>query len=311
MKMTTIKTIKIATRKSKLALWQAYYVKDAIEKIHPDITVSFVEMTTEGDQNQQVALTQLGGKSLFVKTLQNALLNHDADIAVHSIKDMSVQETKGLLLTAICERADPRDAFLSNHYANLNALPLNAIVGTASPRRESLIKALRPDISITLLRGNVNTRLAKLHNNEYDAIVLAAAGLNRLELTHEIRSYFAEDFFTPAIGQGAIGIECREEDTALHALLQPLNHIDTARCVVAERTVNKILGGDCHTPIGAHAKIIAGHMQLDAMIASRDGKRIYRAHANMELIASDEIALGKIVADDLLAQGAKDLLHHA
>ena len=309
--MTQIKTIRIATRKSKLALWQAYYVKSAIEKQHPDIHVSFVEMTTEGDQNQQVALTHIGGKSLFVKSLQNALLHHDADIAVHSIKDMSVQETKGLTLAAICERADPRDAFLSNDYADLLSLPQNAVVGTASPRRESLMKSLRPDISITLLRGNVDTRLAKLQNKEYDAIVLAAAGLHRLQLTHHIQSYFAEDFFTPAIGQGAIGIECREADQALQTLLQSLNHADTARCVTAERAVNKILGGDCHTPIGAHATIHDDVMQLNAMIASLDGKKIYRAHAAAALSDASEIALGTRVAQDLLAQGAKDLLDHA
>lgn len=309
--MTQIKTIRIATRKSKLALWQAHYVKSAIEKQHPDIHVSFVEMTTEGDQNQQVALTKIGGKSLFVKSLQNALLHHDADIAVHSIKDMSVQETNGLTLAAICERADPRDAFLSNDYADLLSLPQNAVVGTASPRRESLMKSLRPDISITLLRGNVDTRLAKLQNKEYDAIVLAAAGLHRLQLTHHIRSYFAEDFFTPAIGQGAIGIECREADQALQTLLQSLNHADTARCVTTERAVNKILGGDCHTPIGAHAIIHDGVMQLNAMIASLDGKQIYRAHATAALNDASEIALGTRVAQDLLAQGAKDLLDHA
>lgn len=305
----TKKQIKIATRKSKLALWQANFVKSALENRYPELQVSLFEMVTEGDRQQTIPLTHIGGKSVFVKTLQNALLNHEADIAVHSIKDMSVQDTQGLILAAISEREDARDAFISNHYTDLNALPLNAIVGTSSPRRESLIKSLRPDIHIKLLRGNVDTRLSKLDSQQYDAIILAAAGIHRLGLSNRIRSYFSYDFFTPAIGQGAIGIECREDDLFIRDLLQFLHHTKTAQAVIAERAVNRILGGDCHTAIGAHAKMIGAEMHLSGMIGSQDGKIILRAHAHSHII--DPKQLGEIVANDLIAQGARELIHNA
>lgn len=297
--------IRIATRKSKLALWQANFVKSELEKKYPELSIELIGIVTEGDQQLSIPLVNIGGKSVFVKALQNALLNNEADIAVHSIKDMSVYQAEKLVLAAICERADPRDAFLSNHYANLNALPQNAIVGTSSPRRTCLIKSLRPDVQIKLLRGNVDTRLSKLDANEYDAIILAAAGITRLGFSQRISAYFSDDIFTPAIGQGAIAIECREDDHFIRESVHFLHHTISAQCVMAERAVNQILGGDCHTAIGAHAKIIDNKMHLSAMIGTEDGKKILRA-SKIEDISSVDI--GENVANDLLALGAADLM---
>lgn len=298
--------IRIATRKSKLALWQANFVKTAIEKKYPDITVSLIEIITEGDKQQTIPLTEIGGKSLFVKALQIALLNNQADIAVHSIKDMSVQQTTGLSMDAILKREDARDAFLSLKYSNLLSMPKNAVIGTSSPRRSALIKSIRPDVQIKLLRGNVDTRLAKLDAGDYDAIVLAAAGLIRLGLSARITDYFSSDLFTPAIGQGAIGVECRENDSAMRDILHFLHDDKTAKCVEAERYVNKILGGDCHAAVGAHATIIENHIHLSAVVGSVDGKIILRSK-NVCEIKEIDTAL-KIVANDLLRQGAAKLL---
>ncbi|OGT44948.1 MAG: hydroxymethylbilane synthase [Gammaproteobacteria bacterium RIFCSPHIGHO2_12_FULL_38_11] len=298
--------IRIATRKSKLALWQANFVKSALEKKHPGLIVSLIEIMTEGDKQPTIPLAQMGGKSVFVKALQNALLNNEADIAVHSIKDMSVYPTDNLILAAVCERADPRDAFISNDFMAIESLPRHAIVGTSSPRRTCLIKSLRPDIKIELLRGNVDTRLAKLDARNYDAIILAAAGLHRLDLTSRIQSYFSCDFFTPAIGQGAIGVECREDDIVMRDLLLFLNHADTAHSIVAERRVNQIVGGDCHTVIGAHAHINQDQIYLSAMVGSMDGKIILRAKAHCDLHGA--IRCGENVAKDLLNQGAAQLI---
>lgn len=302
------KNIRIATRRSKLALWQANHVKAMIEKNHPEYTVTLHEMTTEGDQQQSIPLNQIGGKGLFVKSLQQALLRNEADIAVHCIKDMSVYETPKLILGAILQRENPQDAFISPNYANIDSLPDRAIVGTASPRRSSLILSIRPDVEIKLLRGNVDTRLMKVIHGEYDAIILAAAGLIRLNLQAHIRSYLSDAFFTPAIGQGAIGIECRENDSDIRALLSTLHDDHTANCVLAERTVNRILGGDCHTAIGAHATMMNGEMHLSAMVGSLDGQTILRAEATEKNNAFAE--LGERVAEKLISQGAKDLIQH-
>ncbi len=298
--------LRIATRKSKLALWQANFVKSALEKKYPELKISLVEMTTEGDQQQNIPLTDIGGKSVFVKALQVALQNNEADIAVHCIKDMSVNETPGLTLAAICEREDPRDAWCSIHYTDVLMLPKNAIVGTSSPRRTSLIKSLRPDVQTQLLRGNVDTRMSKLDEGKYDAIILAAAGLHRLGLSSRISSYFSDDFFVPAIGQGALGLECRADDIDTRDLLRFLNHDETAHCVMAERSVNKILGGDCHTAIGAHAKISGDEMYVNALIASDDGQLILRAQARGHF--NDAALLGERVAKELLSQGAKQFI---
>lgn len=298
--------IRIATRKSKLALWQANFVKEALEKKYPDVKISLVEIITEGDKQQLIPLTDVGGKSLFVKALQIALLNNEADIAVHSIKDMSVQNTAGLMLGAILKREDARDAFVSVKYKNLLSMPANTIVGTSSPRRTALIKSIRPDIDIKLLRGNVDTRLAKCDAGDYDAIVLAAAGLKRLGLAARITDYFSDDTFTPAIGQGAIGVECRENDAVMRDLLHFLHDEKTATCVNAERSVNKILGGDCHAAIGAHAKMINDQINLSAVVGSVDGKIMLRAHQTDNSKNSNELA--KNIAEDLLKLGAAKLL---
>lgn len=299
-------TLRIATRKSKLALWQANFIKSAIEENHPDYDVSLIEIVTDGDREQNRALSNIGGKSNFVKGLQEILLQSDADIAVHSMKDMSAYDTPGLTLAAICERADPRDAFISNHYTNILSLPENAVVGTASPRRESILKSIRPDLQIKLLRGNVDTRIAKLDQGEYDAIILAAAGLNRLELTHRISAYLSPTLFTPAIAQGAIGIECRDNAVFIRDLLRFLHHTPTALCVMAERRVNQLLGGDCHTAIGAHATLSNDQIQLAAMIGNQNGSLILRADDKGD--CANNIMIAEKVAGNLIAQGANELL---
>ncbi len=299
----SVTTIRIATRQSKLALWQANYIKSQLEKLHRSVRVELIGMTTEGDQQQNIPLSQVGGKSNFVKMLQDALLKKEADIAVHSIKDMSAFPVEKLMLAAICERANPRDAFISNHHSDIFSLPENAVVGTASPRRACLIKSMRSDLQIKLLRGNVDTRLAKLDAGNYDAIILAAAGLERLGLGSRICSYFSDEIFTPAIGQGAIGIECREDDSVMRYLVEPLNHIPTAQCVMAERAVNQVIGGDCHTAIGAHAKMIDHQMLLSAMLGDENTGHLVRAR----MIGSqdDPELLGKEVGNKLLVLAGK------
>lgn len=260
------KSIRIATRNSKLALWQANFVKAAIEKKYPECVVSLVEVITAGDRAHNIPLTTVGGKSLFVKALQQVLLNNEADIAVHSMKDMSVHPTPGLIIAATLTRADPRDAFISLKYSSIDTLPQGAVVGTASPRRSALLKSLRPDLQIILLRGNVDTRLMKLEKGDYDAIILAAAGLDRLQLSSYIRERLSETFFTPAIAQGVIAVECREADFFCREVTQFLHDESTFLCVTAEQAVNQVVGGDCYTPIGAYAKIIHGTVELQAVL---------------------------------------------
>lgn len=300
------KIIRIATRKSPLALWQASYVKELLLKIDPDLDVSFVGLTTEGDKEQTKSLIDIGGKSLFVKELQQALIHNQADIAVHSIKDMSVQPCPSLCLAAICERDDPRDVLVSAHYSNLNALPQGAVVGTASPRRTALLKSRRPDLQIKVLRGNVGTRLNKCESGDYDAAVFAAAGLKRLNLLDLITEYFNPEIFIPAIAQGAIGVECREKDIELQNLLHAINHSETALCVQAERAVNYVLRGDCYTPMGVYATITNDQMSIQSMVASLDGKTIIRSTLAGE--PKNAIKLGEALAQQLLEKGAGMLL---
>lgn len=297
----------IATRKSALALKQANYVKEKLTEQYSTLNVDLLALSTAGDDNTTTSLTEIGGKNLFVKTLQQAILNNRADIAVHSIKDLSVNTHPDLQLTAICQREDPRDAFIAKEYQSLTDLPEGAVVGTASPRRTCQIKACRPDLHIKLLRGNVETRLKKLDRKEYDAIILAAAGLNRLNLSHHITAYLDPTIFIPAIGQGAIGIECRANNTALIKTLACLNDHNSHTCVIAERVVNQHLKGDCHTPIGAHATLNKqGELHLIAMVGSLDGKLILRAERTGR--AEEARKIGEQVAHDLLAQGAEKLL---
>lgn len=249
------KTLIIATRKSQLALWQANHVKQLLLEKNPQLNIEFCELTSEGDEKKDVPLQNIGGKGLFVKTIQNAVIDQRADIAVHSLKDLSVIEHEQLTLAAFIKRGDARDVLVSFNYKSLADLPENAVIGTASPRRECLLKSLRPDIQTKLLRGNVETRIKKCEAGEYDAIILAAAGLTRLGLEKYITEYLNYEDFIPAIGQGIIVAECRRDDRETQALLREINHHDTEICAHAERAFNQELGGDCFTPLGAFATI--------------------------------------------------------
>lgn len=298
--------IRIATRKSALALWQAEHVKARLEQAHPGIKVSLVPMVSRGDQLLDSPLAKIGGKGLFVKELETALLNDEADIAVHSMKDVPMEFPEGLGLYCICEREDPRDAFVSNNYANLDELPQGSVVGTSSLRRQAQLLHLRPDLEIRFLRGNVNTRLAKLDAGEYDAIILAAAGLIRLGFNDRIRSSLSDVQSLPAGGQGAVGIECRTNDTELHQLLQPLHEQNSADRIVAERALNRHLNGGCQVPIACYAVLEGDQLWLRGLVGQPDGSVLLRAEARAP--RADAEALGISVAKDLLAQGAGEIL---
>ncbi|MCG7546027.1 hydroxymethylbilane synthase [Pseudoalteromonas sp. MM17-2] len=298
--------VRIATRKSALALWQAEFVKAQLERYHRGITVELVTMTTKGDIILDTPLAKVGGKGLFVKELEQAMLDGRADIAVHSMKDVPVEFPEGLELHTICEREDPRDAFVSNTFDNIDSLPAGAVVGTSSLRRQCQLKEQRPDLEVRDLRGNVNTRLAKLDDGQYDAIILAAAGLIRLHMPERIRSYISAEQSLPANGQGAVGIECRSDDTAIKALLAPLEHRETRIRVDAERAMNRRLQGGCQVPIGAYAELNEDHVYLRGLVGSVDGQQILRAEITGP--ASEAEQLGISLADDLLAQGAGSIL---
>ncbi|MDH0096155.1 hydroxymethylbilane synthase [Pseudomonas sp. GD04158] len=298
--------IRIATRKSALALWQAEYVKARLEQAHPGLLVSLVPMVSRGDKLLDAPLAKIGGKGLFVKELETALLENEADIAVHSMKDVPMDFPEGLGLYCICEREDPRDAFVSNTYASLDALPAGSVVGTSSLRRQAQLLARRPDLKIHFLRGNVNTRLAKLDAGEYDAIILAAAGLIRLGFQDRIRSSISAEDSLPAGGQGAVGIECRSADAEIHALLAPLHHRETALRVTAERALNKRLNGGCQVPIACYALLENDQLWLRGLVGQPDGGLLLRAEDRAA--SSDAEALGVRVAEALLAQGAEAIL---
>ncbi|AFM34976.1 MULTISPECIES: hydroxymethylbilane synthase [Stutzerimonas] len=298
--------IRIATRKSALALWQAEYVKARLEASHPGLKVSLVPMVSRGDKLLDAPLAKIGGKGLFVKELETALMENEADIAVHSMKDVPMEFPEGLGLYCICEREDPRDAFVSNHFDDLDALPPGSVVGTSSLRRQAQLLARRPDLKIQFLRGNVNTRLAKLDAGEYDAIILAAAGLIRLGFGERIRSSISVDESLPAGGQGAVGIECRTTDSELHALLECLNHAPTATRVVAERALNKRLNGGCQVPIACYAVLEGEQLWLRGLVGQPDGTVLLRAEGRAP--AADAEALGVQVAEALLDQGAEQIL---
>jgi len=306
----TIQTVRIATRKSALALWQAEYVKAQLEHFHADIIVELVPMTTKGDIILDTPLAKVGGKGLFVKELEVAMLEDRADIAVHSMKDVPVEFPQGLGLEVICPREDPRDAFVSNTVSNLSELPKGAIVGTSSLRRQCQIKALRPDLDIRDLRGNVNTRLRKLDDGEYDAIILAAAGLIRLEMPERIREYIAPEVMLPANGQGAVGIECRSEDQKIKALLAPLACKETRIRVLAERAMNRALEGGCQVPIGSYAIIEKNNgneeIYLRGLVGATDGSEILRSEIRGSLTQAKD--LGEQLAQNLLSQGADNIL---
>ncbi|MGE7959791.1 hydroxymethylbilane synthase [Pseudomonas sp. NPDC089530] len=298
--------IRIATRKSALALWQAEYVKARLEAAHPGLIVTLVPMVSRGDKLLDSPLSKIGGKGLFVKELETALLDNEADIAVHSMKDVPMDFPEGLGLFCICEREDPRDAFVSNTYSSLDELPAGSVVGTSSLRRQAQLLARRPDLQIRFLRGNVNTRLAKLDAGEYDAIILAAAGLIRLGFESRISSSISVDDSLPAGGQGAVGIECRTADSEIHGLLAPLHHADTADRVTAERALNKHLNGGCQVPIACYAVLEGDQLWLRGLVGEPSGGVLLSAEARAPRSAA--AALGVQVADDLLAQGAADIL---
>ncbi|MFT6236622.1 MAG: hydroxymethylbilane synthase [Cellvibrionaceae bacterium] len=298
--------LRIATRKSALALWQAEYVKSRLESIHPQLTVELLPLTSRGDIILDVPLAKVGGKGLFVKELETALLDDKADIAVHSMKDLPMEFPHGLGLSVICEREDPRDAFVSNKFRHFDELPNGAIVGTSSLRRQCQLLALRPDIEIRFLRGNVNTRLAKLDAGQYDAIILASAGLIRLKMAERISQYIAPELCLPAGGQGAVGIECRNADVDTHALLAPLNHDLSATAVTAERAMNRRLEGGCQVPIACYAIHQNNGLWLRGLVGEPDGSEILTDEISGAVADAEQ--MGVTLADSLLKAGAGRIL---
>jgi len=302
----SVDIVRIATRKSPLALWQAEFVKAQLEHFHPNIQVELVTMVTKGDKILDTPLAKVGGKGLFVKELETAMLEGRADIAVHSMKDVPVEFPEGLGLQVICEREDPRDAFVSNNFNNIDELPLGSIVGTSSLRRQCQIRAARPDLIIRDLRGNVGTRLGKLDNGEYDAIILAAAGLIRLKMHDRIASVIEPEQSLPAVGQGAVGIECRLDDDRMKDLLAPLEHQETRQRVLIERAVNKRLEGGCQVPIGSYCVLEGDQFWLRALVGSPDGSVMLTEEARGNLVDAETIAIE--VADKLLNRGGREIL---
>lgn len=302
----TTRTIRIATRKSALAMWQAEYVQALLTQHHPELTVELLPMSTQGDQILDSPLAKIGGKGLFIKELEIAMQEGRADLAVHSMKDVPVEFPEEFGLHAICEREDPRDAFVSNKYAEVNELPQGSVVGTCSLRRQCQLKATRPDLVIKDLRGNVNTRLAKLDDGQFDAIILASAGLIRLEMHDRISSFIETELSLPAVGQGAVGIECRNDDAELIKILSVLNCPETAVRITAERAVNAKLQGGCQVPIGSYAELEGNQIYLRGMVGSTDGTTILRAEIRGP--KEEASSLGEKVADDLLSQGADRIL---
>ncbi len=298
--------LRIATRKSQLALWQAEYVKAALEATHADLQVELVKMTTQGDKILDTPLAKVGGKGLFVKELENGLLTGEADIAVHSMKDVPVELPEGLHLPVICPREDPRDAFVSNTHKTLEDLPEGARLGTSSLRRQCQIAELRPDLHIIDLRGNVNTRLQKLDDGQYDAIILAAAGLKRLGFEERITQFLGPEISLPAIGQGAVGIECRRDDERVNRLIAPLNDETTALRVRAERAMNHRLNGGCQVPIAGYAELSHGVILLRGLVGRTDGSEIVRGEIAGQ--PEDAAELGRVLAEDLLSRGADAIL---
>ena len=298
--------IRIATRRSPLALWQAEFVRDELMARNPDLQVELVGIATRGDKILDTPLAKIGGKALFVKELEVAMLEGEADIAVHSMKDVPMEFPDGLFLPVICEREDPRDAFVSNHYPDVLSLLPGARVGTASLRRQCQLKSLRPDLQIGTLRGNVQTRLGKLDAGEFDAIVLAAAGLLRLELHERIAQFIPTDLSLPAGGQGAVGIECRSDDQRVIDMLMPLHHLDTADRVICERALNRRLQGGCQVPIACYAELNNDDLHLRGLVGEPDGSIVLRTEQRGH--RRDAEAMGIEAAEHLLAQGADKIL---
>ena len=298
--------LKIATRKSPLALWQAEYVRDRLLSAHPGLEVELVTMTTRGDRILDTPLAKIGGKGLFVKELEQGMMAGDADIAVHSLKDVPMDLPEGFILPVICERESPFDAFVSHDFAGVRDLPQGAKVGTSSLRRSSQLLHHRPDLEILSLRGNVQTRLSKLDAGEFDAIILASAGLIRLELADRIREKIAPEFMLPAVGQGAVGIECREGDEHTLSLIECLNDPDTQTRVAAERAFNHRLEGGCQVPIAAFALLEDKDIWLRGLVASTDGAELLQSEVRGSRQDAEE--LGIRLAEELLGQGADRIL---
>lgn len=300
--------MKIISRRSALALWQANFVKERLQSSYPDLLISIISIETEGDKRLDASLAKMGGKGLFVKALEEQLLSGEADIAVHSVKDMPVELPEGLELVAILKREDPRDAFVSIHFKNLHAISPETIVGTSSLRRQSQLQAIRSNLNVVSVRGNVDTRLQKLDNGALGGLILAVAGLKRLGLASRITEYLSTDIMLPAVGQGALGIECRVDDEITKALIAPLNDTPSAQCVLAERSMNTHLGGSCEWPIGGLARINhAGSLTLQGMVAAPNGSVLLKANAAGR--PEEKWELGHKVAEQLLAQGAQDILN--
>lgn len=298
--------LRIATRKSPLALWQANFVKESLKTFHADLCVELIPMSTRGDKILDSPLAKVGGKALFVKELENAILNDQADIAVHSMKDVPIEFPEGLELAVICKREDPSDAFVSNSYTTIADLPRGAKVGTSSFRRQCQLNNVRPDLEICDLRGNVGTRLEKLDRGNYDAIILASAGLIRLQLSERIRNRLPFEQSLPAGGQGAVGIECRVDDIKTLKLINCLHHKSTAIRVYAEREVNKRLQGGCHVPIASYAELRDDDLWLRALVGTVDGSHIIRSECTDNSSQAEKI--GFKVAEDLVLQGAGEIL---
>lgn len=299
-------TIRIATRKSPLAMWQAEHVAGELKRAHPDIQVEIHGMSTQGDKILDTPLAKIGGKGLFIKELEQGLLDGQADIAVHSMKDVPVELPEGLHLAVIMQREDPRDAFVSSRYKSIDELPEGACVGTSSLRRQSQLAEQRSDLRIKSLRGNVNTRLRKLDEGEYDAIILAAAGLIRLGFQERITALIGPEQSLPAIGQGAVGIECRSDDERVNRLIAPLHHQETAYCVSAERAMNHRLQGGCQVPIAGYAMLENNALWLRGLVGEPDGSDIIRGE--VEGAPEEAESMGVGLAERLLEWGADRIL---
>ena len=306
MNRTMKKIITIGTRKSLLALWQSNYIKDCLEKKYPDCEVRLQKIVTKGDKILDVPLSKIGGKGLFTKEIETALLDGEADLAVHSLKDMPTKLPDGLCLTAITERAVVGDAFVSNKYNSFAEMPAGAILGTSSLRRKAQLLARRPDLDIRDLRGNVDTRLRKLDEGQYDAVILAAAGLTRLGYGDRIRETLPSDFCIPAVGQGALAIECRMDNTEVRSMLEFLNHSETKSCTDAERAFLGLVEGGCQVPIGVHADIESDVMHITAIIASLDGTTLIRDEIDGN--PADAVMLGKTLGTRMLENGGRKIL---
>lgn len=304
--MPSPKKIVIASRESQLAMWQANFIRSRLLELYPQTEITILGMTTRGDQILDTSLSKIGGKGLFIKELEQALEDGRADIAVHSMKDVPMNMPPGFKLAAITEREDPHDAFVSNNFASLEKLPAGSVVGTSSLRRESQLRAHFPHLQVRPLRGNVQTRLRKLDEGEYSAIILAAAGLKRLELAYRISLLLSPELSLPAVGQGALGIECRESNQDIAEWVQPLHHAVTAHCVEAERAMSRVLGGSCQVPLGGFAEISEDVLTLRGFVATPDGTKMVADKLCGKPEAGELI--GQQLAQNLKANGAQEIL---